>query len=92
MPDLPEKFEDWVAFIKGIDFKPSNQRSDSLKICVGPQLLDVIQNTKLFMIGCGAIGCELLKNYSMLNLGTGKEGLITITGKVIFMIFRPGPH
>ena len=25
------------------------------------------------MIGCGALGCELLKNYAMLNLGTGSE-------------------
>jgi molybdopterin/thiamine biosynthesis adenylyltransferase len=30
------------------------------------------------MIGAGAIGCELLKNFAMLNLGTGK-GKITIT-------------
>ena len=34
------------------------------------------------MVGCGAIGCELLKNFSMLCLGTGeavtKNG-ITIT-------------
>lgn len=27
----------------------------------------------MFMIGSGAIGCELLKNYAMLELGTGKE-------------------
>lgn len=31
------------------------------------------------MIGAGAIGCELLKNYAMLGLGTGKEGMITVT-------------
>lgn len=41
------------------------------------------------MVGCGAIGCELLKNFSMLCLGTGEAvtkngitlnpGLITIT-------------
>jgi len=41
------------------------------------------------MVGCGAIGCELLKNFSMLCLGTGEKttkngitlnpGLITIT-------------
>ena len=31
------------------------------------------------MIGAGAIGCELLKNYAMLGLGTGKNGGITIT-------------
>jgi len=27
------------------------------------------------MVGAGAIGCELLKNYSMLGLGTGKIDL-----------------
>jgi len=25
------------------------------------------------MVGAGAIGCELLKNYAMLGVGTGKE-------------------
>jgi len=29
------------------------------------------------MIGAGAIGCELLKNFAMLNIGT--KGSITIT-------------
>lgn len=37
------------------------------------------------MVGCGAIGCELLKNFAMISLGTGtnsennQKGLITIT-------------
>lgn len=31
------------------------------------------------MIGAGAIGCELLKNYAMLDLGTGPQGMITLT-------------
>jgi molybdopterin/thiamine biosynthesis adenylyltransferase len=31
------------------------------------------------MIGAGAIGCELLKNFAMLGLGSGKLGLITLT-------------
>jgi molybdopterin/thiamine biosynthesis adenylyltransferase len=32
------------------------------------------------MVGCGAIGCELLKNFAMINLGTGKgKGNIFIT-------------
>ena len=37
-----------------------------------------IKNAKLFMIGCGAIGCELLKNFAMINLST-ENGQITIT-------------
>lgn len=31
------------------------------------------------MVGAGAIGCELLKNYVMIGLGSGKDGKITLT-------------
>jgi molybdopterin/thiamine biosynthesis adenylyltransferase len=31
------------------------------------------------MIGAGAIGCELLKNFAMVGLGSGEQGLITLT-------------
>ena len=29
-----------------------------------------VSKVKLFMIGAGAIGCELLKNYAMLGIGS----------------------
>jgi len=35
------------------------------------------------MIGSGAIGCELLKNYAMLNLGTAKETKNCKVGHII---------
>ena len=35
-------------------------------------MLDKLAHTRLFMVGAGAIGCELLKNYAMLGIGTGK--------------------
>jgi molybdopterin/thiamine biosynthesis adenylyltransferase len=31
------------------------------------------------MIGAGAIGCELLKNFAMIGLGSGAKGKITLT-------------
>ena len=31
------------------------------------------------MIGTGAVGCELLKNYAMLAVGTAGSGSITVT-------------
>jgi ubiquitin-activating enzyme E1 len=31
-----------------------------------------IKNSKLFMVGAGAIGCELLKNYAMIGFGCGE--------------------
>jgi molybdopterin/thiamine biosynthesis adenylyltransferase len=45
-----------------------------LRDCLGPEVVDSIQKCKLFMIGAGAIGCELLKNYAMLGLGVLHEG------------------
>jgi len=47
-------------------------RSDGLRICLGADLVDKLAYTNLFMVGAGAIGCELLKNYAMLGVGTGK--------------------
>lgn len=31
------------------------------------------------MVGAGAIGCEMLKNWAMMGLGTGPKGHLTIT-------------
>jgi molybdopterin/thiamine biosynthesis adenylyltransferase len=41
--------------------------------------MEDIRDCRLFMIGAGAIGCELLKNYAMIGLGTGMDGMITVT-------------
>jgi molybdopterin/thiamine biosynthesis adenylyltransferase len=45
----------------------------------GRKLLSEIKNSTSFMIGSGAIGCELLKNFAMVGLGTGENGKITLT-------------
>ena len=60
-------------------FLPNNDRYDALRICVGEQLLQKLKDVQLFMVGCGAIGCEMLKNYAMIGIGTGTKGKITIT-------------
>lgn len=62
-----------------LQFQPKGNRLDGQVICLGEELCNKLANTKLFMIGCGAIGCEMLKNYAMLGVGTGNHGLITIT-------------
>ncbi len=46
---------------------------------LGKDFVQKIQACKLFMVGAGAIGCELLKNYAMLSVGTGVEGAIVLT-------------
>jgi len=52
-------------------------------MCLGEDLVNEIQDCKVFMIGAGAIGCELLKNYAMLGLGTGDGGIIVTDPDVI---------
>jgi len=35
-------------------------------------MVDKLAHSRIFMVGAGAIGCELLKNFAMLGVGTGK--------------------
>ncbi len=34
---------------------------------------------KYFMVGCGALGCELLKNFAMMGVASGPDGRIVVT-------------
>jgi ubiquitin-activating enzyme E1 len=48
-------------------------------ICTTTELLDKLADAKLFMIGVGAIGCEMLKNFALLNVASSATGLVTVT-------------
>ena len=51
-----------------------------MRCCLGNDVIDSLHKLNLFMVGCGAIGCEMLKNYSLLGLGRNQNGgCITIT-------------
>jgi len=56
-----------------------SDRYSRLRTCIGNTLLTKLQQSKIFVVGMGAIGCELLKNYSMCGIGTGKGGQIITT-------------
>ena len=38
-----------------------------------------ISNLRAFVVGCGAIGCELLKNLALMGVGSGEEGALIVT-------------
>lgn len=61
------------------NFEPRNDRYDLLRSCVGDQMCEKLSQMHIFMVGCGAIGCELLKNFALLGLSTGEKGLLTVT-------------
>ena len=65
--------------IKNFNYKERKTRTDTLQIILGEETVEKILNMKILIVGAGAIGCELLKNFSMLSLGTGKNGSIYVT-------------
>jgi ubiquitin-activating enzyme E1 len=54
-------------------------RYSGIRQCIGETILNKIQQANIFMIGAGAIGCELLKNYAMLGIGSQKDGSVLVT-------------
>ncbi|CAG0919878.1 unnamed protein product [Notodromas monacha] len=52
---------------------------DSTLAVFGTDFQNRIGNVRLFVVGSGAIGCELLKNYAMLGIGSGPGGMILVT-------------
>lgn len=62
------------------EFLPRGDRYDALRACIGDSFCKKIHNLNVFLVGCGAIGCEMLKNFALLGVGCGSErGLVTVT-------------
>ena len=57
----------------------------------GEDFQTVMEAQRWFVVGSGAIGCEMLKNFAMMGLGCGK-GEIIVTGRlkgaVVWWIFQ----
>ena len=79
IPELPEDPSKLEEAIKSLGVVEKNHRTDGLRLICGEKLLTDIGSANVFMVGAGAIGCELLKNFAMVGLGTGQKGLITLT-------------
>jgi ubiquitin-activating enzyme E1 len=51
----------------------------SLAYIVGEEVEQKLQNQRVFVVGAGAIGCEILKNLAAMGAGTGKAGVVIVT-------------
>ncbi|KAH8233186.1 hypothetical protein KR026_005182 [Drosophila bipectinata] len=60
------------------DAQPLGSRYDAQIAIFGKKFQEQLADAKWFIVGAGAIGCELLKNFGMLGLGVGK-GQIFVT-------------
>ncbi|KAI9759737.1 MAG: S-glutathionyl-(chloro)hydroquinone reductase [Chaenotheca gracillima] len=59
--------------------QPRNTRYDGQIAVFGAEFQDKISNVNEFLVGAGAIGCEMLKSWAMLGLATGPRGKISVT-------------
>ncbi|KAF9055006.1 ubiquitin activating enzyme [Hymenopellis radicata] len=61
------------------DCQPLGSRYDGQIAVFGKSFQDKIANHRQFLVGSGAIGCEMLKNWSMMGLAAGPKGAIQVT-------------
>jgi ubiquitin-activating enzyme E1 len=61
------------------DCQPTGTRYDGQIAVFGKTFQDKIANHRQFLVGSGAIGCEMLKNWSMMGLASGPNGIIHVT-------------
>ena len=54
-------------------------RYDSQSLIFGPELTERLTKLNYFLVGAGAIGCEMLKNWALMGVGCNPTATITIT-------------
>ena len=63
--------------LRGIDFyRSGNNRNSQI---LDREVIKKLKKTNVFMVGCGALGCELSKNMGMLDMCSNMNSQLTIT-------------
>lgn len=57
---------------KDDDDDTASMRRDNYASIYGSAVMDELSNLKVFVVGSGAIGCELLKNFALLGIGQAR--------------------
>ena len=61
------------------DVAPLDCRYDDLIACYGRPFVEMLGELRIFMVGCGALGCEFMKNFALLGVCCGPSGRLTVT-------------
>lgn len=64
--------------IDALPLRPGFDEED-IETCYGSELMEEIAGLRVFVIGSGAIGSELLKNFALLGVGVGKKNTLNST-------------
>eukprot|EP00598_Pedospumella_elongata_P010117 CAMPEP_0184988574 /NCGR_PEP_ID=MMETSP1098-20130426/24586_1 /TAXON_ID=89044 /ORGANISM="Spumella elongata, Strain CCAP 955/1" /LENGTH=1180 /DNA_ID=CAMNT_0027513359 /DNA_START=83 /DNA_END=3625 /DNA_ORIENTATION=+ len=58
---------------------PRGSRYDELAAVYGWPFVEKLGNLKYFMVGCGALGCEFMKNFALNGVCCGPQGKLVVT-------------
>lgn len=59
--------------------KPQKSRYDGDIAVFGSDFVQKLKELNVFLVGAGAIGCEMLKNWSLMGVATANNGMISVT-------------
>lgn len=60
--------DNYISIIQNnTDYAISNTRYDGQCVIFGKKYMQILQKQKIFIVGAGAIGCEHIKNFSMMG-------------------------
>jgi ubiquitin-activating enzyme E1 len=78
--DSMEALPDWGT-LGAEEFAPLGSRYDAQIAVVGRSMQQKLAGMNLLLVGAGALGCELLKNFAMMGVSSGAndQGLLTVT-------------
>lgn len=61
------------------DVAPTGSRFDGQIAVFGNEFQKLLASQRYFIVGAGAIGCELLKNFAMMGMCSGASGMLYVT-------------
>ena len=61
------------------EFAPAGSRYDHHFAILGRSLQARIMSQRVFLVGAGALGCEMLKNFALMGVGCGAGGRVVVT-------------
>uniref|UniRef100_A0A673GJF2 E1 ubiquitin-activating enzyme n=1 Tax=Sinocyclocheilus rhinocerous TaxID=307959 RepID=A0A673GJF2_9TELE len=69
-----------IGCLQDAELLLKGDRYDALRACIGESMCLKLHKFRVFMVGCGAIGCEMLKNLALLGVGLSRySGEICVT-------------
>jgi ubiquitin-activating enzyme E1 len=65
--------------LPAVDVAPRGDRYDGQACVLGRAMQGALGGLRYFLVGAGAIGCEILKNWALMGVGAGPGGMVTVT-------------